>query len=229
MSWKATAWAERQITGSPARKVLLMILANYADENGVCWPSQETLARGTEQSVDTVQRQLKKLQDLGIIERERMPKRRGQWQGFRYKLLLQLDQATNSQNAARSQAAHHDPDPIRGTGSNPNLRPGQAATNTAARPQSLRLKPSLEPSYEPSHSSMARAAAERLQAFQRKQEGSEVVQHRIARRIGDDGWLILGGMSDAQRAHLTTLQRQGRLDDATLASAALAARCGKPP
>jgi hypothetical protein len=52
MSWQATAWAEKQVTGSPARKVLLLVLANYADEDGICWPSQETLAKGTEQSLD---------------------------------------------------------------------------------------------------------------------------------------------------------------------------------
>jgi hypothetical protein len=67
-------------------------------------------------------------------------------------------------------------------------------------------------------------AEERLQAFQRKQEGSEVVQNRIARRIGDDGWLVLGDMSDAQRARLSTLERQGRLNDETLESAVLAVR-----
>lgn len=58
---------------------------------------------------------------------------------------------------------------------------------------------------------MTRDAAERLQAFQGKQEGPEVLQNRIARRIGDDGWLILGEMSDAQRAHLSKLERLGRL------------------
>jgi hypothetical protein len=228
MSWQATAWAERQITGSPARKVLLMVLANYADQNGVCWPSQETLARGTEQSVDTVQRQLKKLQNLGVIERERMPKRRGQWQGYRYKLSLRSEHATNLKSAAISRADERGPHP-RVTWANPDLRPGRAATSTPTGPQSLRLKPSLEPSSEPSHSTMTTAAAERLRAFQRKQEGSEVVQHRIALRIGDDGWLILGEMSDAQRAYLTTLERQGRLDDTTLAGAAFAIRRTQAP
>ncbi|WP_291566100.1 helix-turn-helix domain-containing protein [Bradyrhizobium sp.] len=216
---------EGRITGSPARKVLLMVLANYADESGVCWPSQETLARGTEQSVDTVQRQLKKLQNLGVIERERMPKRRGQWQGYRYKLSLRSEH----ENPPRSRAEKRGPDPVCVTGANPDLRPGRAATSTPPGPQSLRLKPSLEPSFEPSHSNMTTAASERLRAFQRKQEGSEVVQNRIALRIGDDGWLILGGMSDAQRAYLTTLERQGRLDDATLASAAFAIRRAQPP
>jgi DNA-binding transcriptional MocR family regulator len=213
VSWQATAWAIRQATGSPSRKVILLALANYADQHGVCWPSQATLARGTEQSVDTVQRQLRKLQELGIIERERMPKRRGQWQGFRYKLPLQTNQPETGLNTVRSH----------------EMRSGQTATGTSARPQSLRLKPSIEPSIEPSLGQTrvkhrGDVAEERLQAFQRRQEGSEVVQNRIARRIGDDGWLVLGDMSDAQRARLSTLERQGQLNDETLESAVLAVR-----
>ena len=212
MSWQAIAWAIRQTTGAARSKLLLLALANYADKNGVCWPSQETLARDTEQSVDTVQRQLNVLEKLKHIQRERMPKRRGQWQGHRYKLPLQTDPPPRGQNAARS----------------PDLRCGQAASSTLTRPQSLRLKPSIEPPYEPSHTSMTSDAAERLQAFQRKQEGAEVVQNRIARRIGDDGWLVLGEMNDAQRSRLSTLERQGRLDDQTLRTAILATRSVRP-
>jgi hypothetical protein len=55
----------------------------------------------------------------------------------------------------------------------------------------------------------------------------EVVQNRIARRIGDDGWLVLGEMNDAQRSHLSTLERQGRLDDETLLTAVLAIRIAR--
>jgi hypothetical protein len=212
MSWQAIAWAIRQTTGAARSKLLLLALANYADKNGVCWPSQETLARDTEQSVDTVRRQLNVLEKLKHIQRERMPKRRGQWQGHRYKLPLQTDPPPRGQNAARS----------------PDLRCGQAASSTLTRPQSLRLKPSIEPPYEPSHTSMTSDAAERLQAFQRKQEGAEVVQNRIARRIGDDGWLVLGEMNDAQRSRLSTLERQGRLDDETLRTAVLATRSVRP-
>jgi hypothetical protein len=212
MSWQAIAWAIRQTTGAARSKLLLLALANYADKNGVCWPSQETLARDTEQSVDTVRRQLNVLEKLKHIQRERMPKRRGQWQGHRYKLPLQTDPPPRGQNAARS----------------PDLRCGQAAISTLTRPQSLRLKPSIEPPYEPSHTSMTSDAAERLQAFQRKQEGAEVVQNRIARRIGDDGWLVLGEMNDAQRSRLSTLERQGRLDDETLRTAVLATRSVRP-
>lgn len=70
-----------------------------------------------------------------------------------------------------------------------DLRSGQAAKSAITRPQGLRHKPSIEPSFEPSHTRVTSDVVERLQAFQGKQEGSEVVQNRIARRIGDDGGL----------------------------------------
>ena len=159
------------------------------------------------------QRELKMLEKLRHIQRQRLPKRRGQGQGYRYQLAMQTGPAPKGQDAARS----------------PDLRPGQAASSPLTRPQSLRLKPSIEPSYEPSRKITTSDSAERLQAFQRKQEGVEVVQNRIARRIGDDGWLVLGEMSDAQRARLSTLERQGRLDDETLGSAVLAIRYMRPP
>src|SRR6266704_3262596 len=104
MSWQATAWSMRQTTGAARRKVLLLALANYADENGVCWPSQTTLARDTEQSVDTVQRQLDVLEQLKLLTRERMPKRRGQWQGYRYTLCLR---AGCGQTAGSGQCPEH--------------------------------------------------------------------------------------------------------------------------
>jgi hypothetical protein len=210
MSWKATAWALGQTTGAAGRKLLLLALANYADENGVCWPAQETLARDTEQSVDTVQRQLDVLEQLKLLTRERMPKRRGQWQGYRYTLCLQAGCGPRGQSAARR----------------PDVRLGQAAISAPTTPQSLRLKPSIEPSYEPSRRRATSNSAERLLAFQKKQEGAEVVQNRIARRIGDDGWLLLGEMNDAQRSRLSTLERQGCLDDATLMNAVLEIRLG---
>jgi hypothetical protein len=212
MSWQAIDWAMRQTTGKAGRKLLLLALASYADTDGICWPSQARLARDTEQSVDTVQRQLVALQKLTLLKRERMPKRRGQWQGYLYKLPLQTYAAPKVQTAVWS----------------PDLRSGQAAKSALTRPQSLRHKPSIEPSYEPSHSSTASVPAERVAAFQKKQEGTEVVQNRIAGRIGRDGWLVLGEMSDSQRAHLSTLERQGRLDDGTLASAILAVRIKQP-
>lgn len=70
MSIQAVAWAIEQKTGSPAGKVVLMCLANYADENGECWPSQATIAKETELSERSVREWLQRLEDAGLIERE---------------------------------------------------------------------------------------------------------------------------------------------------------------
>ncbi|UYO49664.1 helix-turn-helix domain-containing protein [Rhodopseudomonas palustris] len=250
MSWQATAWAAKQRTGSPACKLILLALANYADANGAAWPSQETLAADTEQSVDSVQRRLKQLVKLGLIRAESLPAKRGQWAGRIYLLNMPVAEMSKPQFAARSSMACEVPD---GGAAEPapvpsraNERADRAATETVTVPQperspcrkALRHKPSEEQSIEqPSNISItteprakaAAAVADRLMDFRAKQEGSEVVQNRIAQRIGADGWLVLGEMSDQQRALLTTLERRGELDDVTLGSAAARARCARPP
>jgi biotin operon repressor len=88
MSWQATAWALSQRVGLPARKLVLLVLATYADKHGICWPSQETLAEKTGMSVDSVQRHAKKLKELGLLSTIRPPKRRGQWQTLVYQLSM---------------------------------------------------------------------------------------------------------------------------------------------
>lgn len=73
MSWQATAWAAATRTGSPALKVVLLVLANYADDCGRCWPSQVRIAYESEVSERSVRRALKKLESLGLLSR--LPRR----------------------------------------------------------------------------------------------------------------------------------------------------------
>ena len=61
MSWRAIKWARKQRVGSQTAKAVLICLAHHADDNGLCWPSQETIAAEIETSVDSVQRALKKV------------------------------------------------------------------------------------------------------------------------------------------------------------------------
>ncbi|KRP85218.1 hypothetical protein AOQ73_39105 [Bradyrhizobium pachyrhizi] len=209
MSWQATAWAIKQKTGSARRKAVLLALANYADANGVCWPSQERLARDTEQSVDSVQRHSNALEELKLIKREAMPKRRGHYAGYRYSLAIHPDQRERAEMGSQALG----------------LRSDQAAKCREPTPQSLRYKPSIEPSDKHSRTKGSFDGMEaRLKAFQAKQESVEVIQHRIAQRIGYNGWLVLGDMNDNQRQRLTRLERQGKLDDQTLSSVVFAAR-----
>lgn len=86
MSIQAVAWAIDQKTGSSAGKVVLICLANYADEDGKCWPSQATIAAETELSERSVREWLQKLEEAGFVSRE--PRRRDD--GYRASDLIRL-------------------------------------------------------------------------------------------------------------------------------------------
>ena len=194
--------------------MLLMTIATYADEYGFCWPAQTTLARDAEMSVDTVQRQLKILEEQKTLTRVHMPKRRGQWRGYCYRLNMTSDTTVAATNLENSSA---------------NVRPGHAASSTDTKPHSLRHKPSIEPSFETSTGEMPAKAVMRQVTFRKQYEGIEIVQHRIASRIGIDGWLILGDMSEPELARVSGLERLGKLDDEGLADAVLRVRLMKRP
>jgi hypothetical protein len=68
MSFTAMALASKQITGNPTRKLILLLLADRANEQGICWPSLQTIARDCELSVATVKRQIKELEKLGLLQ-----------------------------------------------------------------------------------------------------------------------------------------------------------------
>jgi Helix-turn-helix domain len=253
MSWQATTWAMNQKVGNAGRKLLLLALANYADEKGFCWPSQGRLAVDTEASLDTIQRQTRKLVAEGFVSIERPPKRRGQWQNFNYRLNMPSPSA-KPQNAARPPDG---PDTQNVTGSPTAPPPRQAGVvdggvnETAARlgrtepatvPQhqaapgpkpgrtAMRPKPSkensIEPSGEPSQqqprAQSKPGAAARRAAWQTNQS-VEVIQNRIARRLGSDGWTILMNLGEAELDHVTALERQNRLTDQELSRTVMSA------
>jgi len=67
MSWSALAWASKQKTGNGTNKLVLISLANYADDNNSCFPSYKTLTTMTELSQRTIARSLKQLEENGFI------------------------------------------------------------------------------------------------------------------------------------------------------------------
>lgn len=70
MSITAVAWALKLEVGSPTLKFVLIAVANYADDNGRCWPSQERLARDTELTDRCIRESLKKLEEKGFLTRD---------------------------------------------------------------------------------------------------------------------------------------------------------------
>jgi Helix-turn-helix domain len=216
MSWQATAWAEKQKTGSPARKVLLLVLANYANDQGYCWPSQATIAAGTEQSLDTVQRNLKKLEADGLIIIERRRRASGQWPALSYRLVMPIDDLTVPQNAVRQRSNTVD--------KSGDLRHGHAAPAAVTEPQALRHEPSREQLIEPSTLNRRSRSLSTPQKAKRssdeERERIEIVQNRIARRLGkgdaQEGWMMLGALNDLDRYYLTQCERAGGLTDEML-------------
>lgn len=70
MSFQAMTWAVAQTTEKPLEKFVLIMLANYANDERQCWPSAKRIARDTGMSCDTVRRSYKALAEQGLIELE---------------------------------------------------------------------------------------------------------------------------------------------------------------
>lgn len=71
MSWEAIYFATRKKAGSSTDKLVLLMLANLADENGFCFPSHAYLAQVTEMSERSVQRSIDRLVESGLLEKRK--------------------------------------------------------------------------------------------------------------------------------------------------------------
>lgn len=59
------AWSLEEVMGSEA--LVLLALADQANDEGLCWPSQEKLAPKARQSVNTLRRSLRSLEKMGLL------------------------------------------------------------------------------------------------------------------------------------------------------------------
>jgi hypothetical protein len=230
MSFRATAWAIEQKTGSPHSKLILLLLANRADENGICWPSQINLAAQSEQSADTIQRHLERLEEGQFIRRARNRRTRGRWPGFVYQLLMpgvaeqEMPKRPFRKRAFRAApAAPTVPLAAASSGPLPAASPSRSQRIHQAAPSGVESsdESSLEKSsYEPSGATAVGSAPERPRAIQgRKPHREDLLQAQIAGRLdalGANGWGILQAMNPDQLAQIVSLERRGDLDDRDL-------------
>jgi hypothetical protein len=165
MTWQATAWALKQRTGSPSAKVVILVLANYANEFGICWPSQKTLAFGTEQSEDSVQRRLRDLEKLGLIRKRKRKRKDGMWPITEYELLMAEDQINQAANCGTA-------DPSLPQTDQAGPQEQRTPSRTAVR-QELSLNPTLEYSFG-GHQAGGHPFAVRLANAVEKQLGTDV-------------------------------------------------------
>lgn len=71
MSVHVSSWAWRQEVGDAGAKLVLLRLADQANDQGECFPSHRKLAVECEMSRRTVQRKLELLYELGFVSSER--------------------------------------------------------------------------------------------------------------------------------------------------------------
>ena len=78
MSIRAMLWVLDELKDLPAGPTLVMVaLADYADEDGTCWPSQERIASRARASERSVRRHLTWLQEQGLVSVEHRWAQRG--------------------------------------------------------------------------------------------------------------------------------------------------------
>jgi len=68
VSLEAITWAFRQSL-TPSEKLVLLTLADYADDENKCWPKQETLATRTGLKRPTIALKMKSLESAGLLTR----------------------------------------------------------------------------------------------------------------------------------------------------------------
>jgi hypothetical protein len=90
MSVKASFWAIEQTPRSRDHKLVLMLLADWADETGEAWPKQSTIAKKAMCSVRHVIDLVQELEADSYLTRIRTRRRDGRQGSNRYKLHLNV-------------------------------------------------------------------------------------------------------------------------------------------
>lgn len=119
---------------------VLAALSTYADESGVCWPSQATLAAKLKRSRPTVNRIVGRLESIGLIAVEHRNGTNGGRLSCRYRLRLSQPMSTtvtapdSKADSPCSSASHeqHHPEQIPDSLSGREPRPSIAASEVSA-------------------------------------------------------------------------------------------------
>lgn len=129
MSVKAINWA-LELELAPAKKLVLVVIADYADENGYAFPGADRIAARASVSPRQLTRILSDLEDEGLLERERRHLMNGNRTSDGYRLLP----LTRSQNGALTRRhLEQDKTPTVASTGEPSVEP-PVPTKKRARP-----------------------------------------------------------------------------------------------
>ena len=125
MSVRAMSWAWDRPVGSN-QKLVLLRLADHANDEGLCWPSQDTMHVKCGIGERTVRDCLSALEACGLISRQ--PRWRN---GRRTTDLIRLNMLA-AESAGSDQGVRHRPLPADNTGSKPATSAGSEPADSAA-------------------------------------------------------------------------------------------------
>lgn len=143
MSWQATAWVSTVDAGGPSGKLLLYALANYADENGRCFPGDGRLMADTELSERSIREWKRKLEEAGLLKIERRRKADGEFEVDVIRLSMAGNPPANSAGGGSSASTGKS----RRDQRQMTLPPPANGANPPAPP--YKAEPSEEPPVEP--------------------------------------------------------------------------------
>ena len=86
MSNFVLSWAWLQSISDPSAKLVLVKLADMSNDDGICWPSQSTLAAHCGLNERSIRYKLQVLSELGLIRVEKRSDEKGIRQSNVYKL-----------------------------------------------------------------------------------------------------------------------------------------------
>lgn len=98
MSLRAMVWAFDQKVGSTPAKLVLLKLADHADESGRCFPGIGHLAEHCEMHRSTVMRHIRRLEELGFLN-----VKRSQYEGTSNTYTLAMNREQSAEGCSREQ------------------------------------------------------------------------------------------------------------------------------
>ena len=122
MSVKIMSWAWSQKI-EPTRKLILMALADHADDDGVCWPSMKKLADKCSVSRRTVLRNINALKEDGIISSSHRHREDGSMSSSKYVIHADNQSHPLRQNVTPPCDTHDTPPATRVSHHEPSLQP----------------------------------------------------------------------------------------------------------
>ena len=113
MSYRALSWAAKQ--SLPAyEKLVLLMLADRADDHDKCWPSVPKLMKDCSISRAQVQKCCKKLEERGLLRRDAQTRTYGQTSNMYYlNLSITIENVVNTPASNRGPpASNRYPEPV---------------------------------------------------------------------------------------------------------------------